>query len=87
MTLRKYTLDRWNWSERTGKWVYVTKKKDGKRQYTYQLEPPKEFIELTMQIKKINDKLMKTEDPNENKKLFLQLIEISRKMQNMKFED
>lgn len=87
MALRKYTLDRWNWSERTGKWVYVTKKKDGKRQYTYQLEPPKEFIELTMQIKKINDKLMKTEDPNENKKLFLQLIEISRKMQNMKFED
>ena len=80
--MRKYTLDRWNWSERSGKWVYVTKKK-GKREYTYQLEPPKEFIELTMQIKKINQKLMKTKDPDENKKLFLQLIEISKKMQNM----
>ena len=80
--MRKYTLDRWNWSERSGKWVYVTKKK-GKREYTYQLEPPKEFIELTMQIKKINEKLMKTKDPDENKKLFLELIEISKKMQNM----
>ena len=85
--MRKYTLDRWNWSERSGKWVYVTKGKRGKREYTYQLEPPKEFIDLTMQIKKINDKLMKTKDPDENKKLFLELIEISKKMQNMHREE
>ncbi len=81
--MRKYTLDRWNWSERSGKWVYVTKKKDGTRDYSYKLEPPNEFVELTMQIKKINDKLMNTKDPDENKKLFLELIEISKKMQNM----
>jgi hypothetical protein len=84
--LRKYTLDRWNWSERAQMWVYVTKE-SGKRKYTYQLEPPREFIELTMQIKKINDKLMGTKDPEENKRLFLKLIEISKKMQNMRKED
>lgn len=83
--MRKYTLERWNWSEKAQKWVFVTKKR-GRRKYYYQLEPPKEFIELTMQIKKINDKLMKTEDPEENKKLFLKLIEISKKMQNMRME-
>ena len=81
--LRKYTLDRWNWSESTGKWVYITKKRGGRRKYIYKLEPPKEFVELTMQIKKINDILMNTKDPEENKKLFLELIEISKKMQNM----
>ena len=83
--MRKYTLDRWNWSERAQMWVYVTKE-SGKRKYTYRLEPPREFIELTMQIKKINDKLMATKDPEENKNLFLQLIEISKKMQNMRKE-
>ena len=83
--MRKYTLDRWNWSERSGKWVYVTERKDGTRDYAYKLEPPKEFVELTMQIKIINDKLMGTKDPDKNKKLFLELIEISKKMQNMRF--
>ncbi len=80
--MRKFTLDRWNWSERCGKWVYVTKRK-GKRNYYYQLEPPKEFIELTMQIKKVNDKLMATQDPVENMKLFNQLIKIAHKLQSM----
>lgn len=85
--MRTYTLDRWNWSERAQKWVFVTKEKKGKRKYYYQLEPPKEFIELTMEIKKINDLLMATKDPDENKRLFLELIEISKKMQNMRKEE
>jgi hypothetical protein len=81
--MRKYTLDRWNWSERAGRWVYVTLDKDGKRKYTYQIEPPKQFLELTMQIKKINEGLMGTNDPKENIRLFKQLMKISEKMQNM----
>ena len=82
--LRKYTLDRWNFSEKAGKWVYVTKKKSGRRNYYYKLEPPEEFLELTMQIKKINDKMLATEDLDENERLFRKLMEISKRMQNMR---
>ena len=85
--LRSFTLDRWNWSERAKQWVYVTLDTDGKRKYIYQIEPPKQFIELTMQIKKVNDKLMKTKDQKENIRLFKQLMEISQKMQNMRLEE
>ncbi len=81
-SLRKYTLDRWNWSEKAGKWVYVTEKK-GRRNYIYQLDPPKAFIELTMEISRVNNQLIITEDPEENKKLFIDLIEISQKLQAM----
>ena len=82
--LRKYTLDRWNFSEKVGKWVYVTKRKNGRRKYYYQLEPPEEFIKYTMQIKVLNDRMLATEDLDENEKLFRDLMEISKHMQNMR---
>ena len=82
--LRKYTLDRWNFSEKAGKWVYVTKRKNGRRIYYYQLKPPEEFIKYTMQIKKLNDQMLATEDLDENEKLFRELMEISKCMQNMR---
>jgi len=82
--LRKYTLDRWNFSEKAGKWVYVTKRKNGRRKYYYQLEPPEEFIKYTMQIKVLNDRMLATEDLDENEKLFRDLMEISKHMQNMR---
>ena len=84
--LRKYTLDRWNFSEKAGKWVYVTKRKNGRRTYYYQLEPPEEFIKYTMQIKKLNVQMLATEDLDENEKLFRELMEISKRMQNMSFQ-
>jgi len=52
--------------------------------YLYQLEPPEEFIKLTMQIKEINDQILVTEDLDENDKLFRKLMEISKRMQNMR---
>ncbi len=82
--LREYTLDRWNFSETAGKWVYVTKRKNGRRKYYYQLEPPEEFIKYTMQIKVLNDRMLATEDLDENEKLFRDLMEISKHMQNMR---
>ena len=85
-SLRKYTLDRWNFSETAGKWVYVTKRKNGRRKYYYQLEPPEEFIKYTMQIKEYNDQMLATEDLDENEKLFRKLMEISKHMQSMKFK-
>ncbi len=81
--MRKYTLGRWNWSQKAGKWVYVDKKETGKRKYLYQEDTPKSFLSLTMKLKKINDKLMATEDPDEKNELFTQMIKVSNKMQNM----
>ena len=80
--MRKYTLDRWNWSEKAGKWVYVTKK-GGKRKYTYQLEPPPEFIELTNQLQVINQQIMSSPDQDIKEDLFKELQDIANKMQMM----
>jgi len=80
--LRTFTIDRWNWSERAGKWVYVTLK-NGKRKYSYQLEPPQEFIDLTMKMKSINEKLMNSQDQNTKETLFKELQKLAKQMQRM----
>ena len=83
--MRKYTLNRWNFSDKAGKWVYVTKEK-GKRKYIYQLEPPDEFIKLSYKIKEINEKLVASEEEKEIEKLFKEMMKISKKMQAIKRE-
>ena len=82
--MRKYTLERWNFSDKTGKWVYVIKEKNGKRKYIYQLEPPKEFLKLAYKIKEINEKLIATEDEEENERLYNEMMKIAKKMQAIK---
>ncbi|MGV9171960.1 MAG: hypothetical protein ACOC44_10285 [Promethearchaeia archaeon] len=82
--MRKHGLNRWNWSERAQKWVYVELDEEGNRKYKYQLEPPQEFIDLTMKIKKLNKKLMMVTEPEENKKLYQELMKVSQKMQKMR---
>jgi hypothetical protein len=84
--LRKFTIDRWNWSQKAEKWVYVTSE-GGKRKYIYQVEPPQEFIDLTMEMKKLSDKQAKTTDPEENMRLFKELMDISKRMQAMRQEE
>ena len=83
--MRKYPLNRWSFSEKACKWVYVTKKK-GKRRYLYQLEPPEEFIELSYKIKKINEKIVASEEDEEIERLFSEMMEISKKMQAIRLE-
>ncbi|MFX1387569.1 MAG: hypothetical protein ACFE9M_10165 [Promethearchaeota archaeon] len=83
MGRRLFTPNRWNWSQQAEKWVYVRISEDGKRTYQYQLEPPQEFVELTKRMKKLNEKLLKTTDPEENAKIFNELMEVSQKMQKM----
>ena len=80
--MRRFTINRWNWSDRAEKWVYVAKK-NGRRVYTYQLEPPPEFTKLTNQIVKLNDKLLTIKDPEENEKLYKELMNLSKRMQEM----
>ncbi|MHA1273065.1 MAG: hypothetical protein ACTSQJ_07240 [Promethearchaeota archaeon] len=81
--MRKFTLNRWNWSEKAGKWVYVSEK-NGKRRYSYQLEPPKEFMSLMDHFAKLNEKLMNTNNPDENTTIFKELMKITKRMQAMR---
>lgn len=83
MGRRLFTTGRWNWSQKAEKWVYIEINKRGKKKYNYQVEPPKEFIELTIKMKELNEKLLKTTDPEENSKIFSELMIVSQKMQDM----
>lgn len=83
MGRRLFTPNRWNWSQKAEKWVFVEITKGGKRKYQYQVDPPQEFIELTIKMKKLNEKLLNATDPEENTKIFNELMEISQKMQEM----
>ncbi|MHA1272903.1 MAG: hypothetical protein ACTSVV_19445 [Promethearchaeota archaeon] len=80
--MRKFTLNRWNWSEKAGKWVYVTKR-GGRRIYTYRIDPPEEFIKLTEELHRLNKILAKTENPDENIKIFNRMMEITKKLQEI----
>jgi hypothetical protein len=83
MVRRLFTPNRWNWSQKAEKWVYIEISNEGKKKYHYQLEPPQEFIELTKKLKKLNEKLLVTTDPEENSTIFAELMKVSQKMQEM----
>jgi hypothetical protein len=83
MKRRLFTPNRWNWSDKAGRWVYVEITEDGKRKYKYKIDPPPEFVELTKQMKDLNEKLLETTDPEENMSIFNKLMQISQKMQEM----
>jgi len=80
---RELTPNRWNWSQRDGKWVFIKINKNGEKEYYYQVDPPKEFNDLTLKIKDLNDKLLICKDPQENDRIFDEMIKISKRMQSM----
>jgi len=79
---RKLTPNRWNWSQEEEKWIFIELNENGEKYY-YKIEPPKEFWELTMKIKELNDILVITKDPEENSKIFNQMMKISKRLQCM----
>ena len=83
MGRRLFTVGRWNYSQKADRWLYIEITKEGKKKYHYQVEPPKEFIELTIKMKELNEKLLITTDPEENSKIFRELMKVSQKMQEM----
>ena len=83
MGRRLFTPNRFNWSQKAEKWVYVEITKEGKKKYHYQIDPPQEFIELTLKMKSLNEKLLITTDPEENSKIFRELMKVSQEMQEM----
>ena len=80
---RELTHNRWNWSQEDDKWIFIERKKDGELVYHYQKNPPKEFTELTTKIKVLNDKLVACKDPQENSKIFKEMMSVSKRMQFM----
>jgi len=83
---RKFTQNRWNWDDNSKQWIFIELTEEGEKYY-YQVDPPKEFIALTMKIKELNDKLIITKDPEENAKLFDEMMKISKRLQCMRKND
>ena len=83
---RSGELNKWNWSDREGKWVRI-EIVEGKKKYYYRAEPPKEFIDLNSKITEINEKLMKTTNKKKNLRYFKELMKISHKMQSMRISN
>lgn len=81
--MQNYGLNRWNWSQKSGKWVFVSKGKNGRRKYIYQIQPPKQFIEITEEISRINRQLMICENSEEAHKLFAQIQKLGKQLQAM----
>ena len=54
--VRELTPNRWNWSQKDGKWVYIELTDTGEKNYYYDIDPPKEFWDLAFKIKSLNDK-------------------------------
>ena len=80
---RKLTPNRWNWDDNSGQWVFIELTESGEKKYHFQLEPPEEFINLTIKLKDLNEKLIITKDPEENIKIFNEMVKISKKLQSM----
>ncbi len=83
--MRKFGIDRWNWSEKAEKWVYVQIRK-GKRFYRYKDAPPKEFDNFTLELQDLNRNLLMETDYDKQMRLYRRLILLSRRIQNMKSE-
>jgi len=80
---RNFTVNRWNFSQEEDKWVYIEGKENGELVYYYQVNPPKEFTELTSKIKTLNEKLVACKNTKENYKIFREMMEVSKRMQFM----
>ena len=80
---RELTHNRWNWSQKDNRWVYIEINDNGELIHHYQLKPPKEFIDLTIKIKNLNEKLIICKDPKDNEKIFNEMMKISKRMQSM----
>lgn len=81
--VRELTPNRWNWSQKDNMWVFIESKSDGKLTYHYQTKPPEEFNKLILKINLLNNKLLACKDPNENSRIFKQMMKVSKRMQSM----
>lgn len=81
--MRKFTPNRWNWSQKAEKWVYVRIGEDGKRHYAYSKVPPPQYLKLVKEINRINDIILNSESQEERENLFLQITSLGKQLQSM----
>lgn len=79
----RFGSNRWNYSQEDDEWIYIEVTEDGEKNYYCQKEPPAEFMELTMKIKDLNEKLIITKDIEENTRLFKEMTKITKRLQSM----
>lgn len=79
----RFGSNRWNYSQEDDEWIYIEITEDGVENYYCQKEPPAEFMELTMKIKDLNEKLIITKDFEENSRLFKEMTRITKRLQSM----
>jgi len=79
----RFGSNRWNYSQEHDEWIYLEVSEDGEKKYYCQKEPPAEFMELTMKIKDLNEKLMITKNLEENTILFKEMTKITKRLQSM----
>ena len=80
---RELTPNRWNWSQKDGKWVFIKINENGEKICYYRLDPPEEFNELTLKIKNLNEKLIICKNSEDNDRIFDEMMKISKRMQSM----
>jgi len=84
----RFQLDRWNWSQKAEKWVYISII-NSKRIYRYRSKPPNQFLNLTNKIRELNQELVKKLELNKINEvtiIYNELMELSKEMQMMKYE-
>lgn len=79
----RFGSNRWNYSQEDDEWIFIELTEDGVEKYYCQKEPPAEFMELTMKIKDLNEKLIITKDSEENSRLFKEMTKITKRLQSM----
>ena len=79
----RFGSNRWNYSQDDDEWIFIEVTEDGVENYYCQKEPPEEFIELTMKIKELNEKLIITKDNEENTRIFIEMTKITKRLQSM----
>ena len=81
-SMRTYGLNRWNWSPKAKKWVYV-EVREGKRCYKYRKTTPQEFEDLTHQIQMLNRQMVEEEDLEKQDQIYRKLMILSQRLQRI----
>lgn len=83
--MKKERLNKWNWSTKKQKWVFV-EEVNGKRTYKYSNQLPDGFLALSEKLTILNRQMMTEENPDKKNNLFRKMMEISEKMQEFRID-
>jgi len=80
---RHLTPNRWNYVKEVDMWVFLEIDEKGEEYYYFQRHAPRQFKIITDKIRILNEKMLLTEDEDENDRLFGQIMALGDKLQCM----